>query len=200
MNSDNKSLVDFVTFFSTFCELNARGILSLPVAGFYNQEANQEEEKISLIVKKTYSSQANPEDIKQEFLKLIKDISLQQNISIELVSQHEQIYIRQSTKTGKTHAYAHIRVPRYEAFHGVVKELVAKNIKIVKIAGQDRLQIKCTNVKTPETLAQIINTTGKTGCSYLYGYKGISFFDVPVKKIPLFLGTVEGTVTFMHVF
>lgn len=212
LNSDNKSLVDFVTFFSTLCELNTRGIISLPVAGFYNQEVNQEDEKISLIVKKSVSTQAKPEEFKQEFLNLIKEIELlQRNTStesIEIVSQHEheQTYARQSTKKDKTYAYAHIRVPRYEAFYEVVKELVANEIKIAKIAGQDRLQIKCTaHTKDPEALAQTINTiTIKTDCSYLYGYKGISFFDVPTKKIPLFLDTVENTqgatVTFMHDF
>lgn len=210
-SSENKSLVDFITFFSMFCELNARGIISLPVAGFYNQEANQEEGKISLIVKKSASSQANLEEFKQEFLNLIKEIgSLQKNTSesIQLVSQHghEQIYARQSTKKNKTYAYAHIRTPRYEAFHGIVKELVAKGVKIAKIAGQNRLQIKCTtNTSDPEPLAQTIDTiTNQTDCSYLYGYKGIFFFDVATKKIPRFIEKVEnipGTrVTFMHDF
>ncbi len=211
LNSDNKSLVDFITFLSMFCELNARGIISLPVAGFYNQEANQEDEKISLIVKKSTSTQVNPEEFKQDFLNLIKKMGSHKNTStesIELVSQHEQeqIYARQSTKKNKIYAYAHIRVPRYEAFHGVVKELVTNEIKIAKIAGQDRLQIKCTaNIKDPEALTQTINTIAtKTDCSYLYGYKGTSFFDVPTKKIPLFLDTVKNTpaatVTFMHDF
>lgn len=95
---------------------------------------------------------------------------------------------------------------KMQAFHGIVKELVANEITIAKIAGQDHLQIKCTaNTKDSEALTQTINTiTTKTDCSYLYSYKGISFFDVSTKKIPLFLDTVENTpgatVTFMHDF
>lgn len=115
-NSQNRSLTDYATFFTATMEILVRSVLSAPVAWWYNQPQNQAAERIHLLVK-------------------TQDVDTLKNMdpTIEIIGKPQ---------LNNQHHYAHITVPRYEAFSIAVNQLIENNIKIQKIAGQDRIQFK----------------------------------------------------------
>jgi len=115
-----KSITDIITFLTTLTELCLRGIISWPVAYWYNQPENQAAEQTHLLVK-TVEEQLNYNHINQ---------------AINIQGTH--IYL---TKTGRM-CYQHITMPRYEQFTKISQQLVENDIEIVKIAGQDQIQFK----------------------------------------------------------
>ncbi len=119
-NTQKKSIADIVTFLTTFTELCLRGIVSWPVAYWYNQPQNQTTEQTHLLVK-TINRRPN-------YKKLSNDI--------EVLSTHLYRTIDDRIR------YQHITVPRYEKFKQVTQQLVDNNIEIVKISGQDQIQFK----------------------------------------------------------
>lgn len=119
-NSPDRSLADYVSFFTATIEILARSALSAPVAWWYNQPQNQAAERIHLLVKTQDSDK-------------LKNI----DPAIEMIEEPQV-----NNQSLKKYHYAHITVPRYEAFATAVNQLIESDIKIQKIAGQDRIQFK----------------------------------------------------------
>lgn len=117
----SKSLADYVTFLTTFCQLCARAAVSKPIAWWYNQPQNQAADKIHLLVKG---------DITAKKLQQIDK-------EITLVKTFEK-----DPKNTKQSPYVHITIPRYEAFAKVMNQLADNDIKVKKIASQECIQFK----------------------------------------------------------
>lgn len=116
----NKSLTDYVTFATAICQLMARGIVSKPIAWWYSKPQNVAADRIHILVKSTHDKAAL-EKIDSE----IKVLEVQEKVK----------------KNVKSH-YAHMTVPRYEAFATVVEKLISHDVAIRKIAGQESIQCK----------------------------------------------------------
>lgn len=178
-NSPDKTFADFVTLLTASTEILARTVLSAPVAWWYNQPQNQAADKTHLLVK----SKISPEDIKK----------LDDGISIINES-------RQKEKNETTYHYAHLTVPRYEAFAAVAHKLVENDVHIRKIAGQDRIQFKVE--VTDENIAKLPSVPLYTYKNHL-DTKKFAMIDVASKN---FNNTVESLkqndikIKFMHDF
>ncbi|KTC65658.1 Uncharacterised protein (plasmid) [Legionella adelaidensis] len=133
-NSEHKTLADCITFFVVSIDLIARGIVSAPIAYWYNQEADQAAPTSDIIVKKGKTSLADF----SEGLSLLHQV----NPNISLVDEDAPA-TRFSTKKQETYGYQRIRVPRYQGFLDAINTLHENGYQVAEIAGQKKVQIRC---------------------------------------------------------
>lgn len=119
--SPHKTVADFITFITVLCQLLTRMLIAKPIAWWYNQPQNQEDNKIHLIVKSKLTQ--------AQLKKIDPAIKVKQSLT------------KRNDRQRRAH-YTHITLPRYEAFTDMVKKLVKRNVQIKKIASQDRIQFK----------------------------------------------------------
>jgi hypothetical protein len=176
----HKSLTDYITFTTTFCQLIARAVVSKPIAWWYNQPQNQAADKIHLLVKGNVTS--------KQLQEIDKDIKLAKSF-------------KKDTKNKTQPQYAHITLPRYEAFAKVINQFVAQNISVKKIASQECIQFKVQeNGSTSFPL-------GKYRTLYSYqnhiDKKKTHMLDVPVRQLNKTVKSLKEdglTIKFMHDF
>lgn len=129
----NKSLADYVTFATAICQLVARAMVSKPIAWWYSQPQNAAAESIHILVKTVYDK-----DTLEKIDSEIKVLDIQEKV-----------------KGNQKKYYAHMTVPRYEAFAKVIEKLNNANVSIRKIAGQESIQCKVVcNEKSLQALKQ----------------------------------------------
>ncbi len=149
--SSSKSVADLVTAIMVSMDFIAKGILSLPVGGWYNQEANKEIETIDVVVKTSEDSDTSAEDFKHELYQKLRAVNgkLDEHEQFQIVQTEgtDNISSRRTDRDGKTpkhrvYAYAHLRLPRYIPFNKILKLFAKEGINARLIAGQSHIQIR----------------------------------------------------------
>lgn len=122
------------------------------------------------------------------------------------------IYTRQKPETSYSAVYARIKAPRYRQFKSIVEHLAKQNIHIRKIAGNDKVQIKClVQAEDEDALAPKIERLSKTKhMKPLYQYSDslhvnqrYCLFEVPVRNLHKTIQRIEKQdveVNFIHNF
>lgn len=211
---DNKSWVDWFSWKVVSWELWARKWLSKPLSYWYHQEDNTTAPSTDILVKFDAQNIDNPEDAKQLFTEYLTELSKEHAVSLV----DAQLYAKDAPKTntmGQTYTsvYARLNTPRYVDFQLAVRALAEKGIHVRKIAGQDRVQVKCIiDTDSDEKLSakkDVLKQTKKVDALYSYGdhihaNRQICLFDVPVKNLHKTLDRLEQQadvkVSFIHNF
>jgi hypothetical protein len=176
----SKSIADYVTFATTFCQLIARAVVSYPIAWWYNQPQNQAADRIHLLIKGKISD--------AQLKKIDKDITIQ-----------SKQYKEDKHQAGQQ--YTHLTIPRYEAFADIIKKLVKHKVHIQKIAGQDSIQVKVVATEAQNPKLDKFNT--------LYSYQNhldtnkTVLLDVPAKEMNNTINTLNKArigIKLMHDF
>lgn len=178
-DTPGKSFADYVTFTTAVGQLIARALVSKPIAWWYNQPQNQAAGKIHLLVKGKVTA-TKLQQIDKE-IKLVKSFKKEPN------------------KKNQPQ-YAHITIPRYEAFAKVINQLVESKIRIKKIASQECIQFKVQETGTELPL-------GKYRTLYSYqnhvDNKKTHMLDVPVGQLDKTVKSLKEdglTLKLMHDF
>ena len=194
-NSKNKSFTDIVTLFSFTIEFAVRRLLSFPADYMSNQVLDSAPDVTNIIIKmKGDDSGKSEKDLIEEFKSKIKKIRDSENLDIAIVkiNNQEQVFVKTS-KEQKQYVYAHLAVPRYEAFKLTADKLVEQNILIKKIAGQDHVQIRIDlNTQSEQEIESVITDLEHElpkGSKILYCYgdsidskKRVASLDVDVNN------------------
>lgn len=174
-------------------ELFARFWISKPLHAWYHSETNLVPPTTDVLVKFNVTNTRDPKQAEAAFRE--KLAAIQKDAKVEVVKKHthEHVYVKDH-KPGKsyTSVYALLQAPRYRAFQQSVKVLGENGIQVRKIAGQDRVQVKCLiEANSPAALQQRQEELTKVKDVkplYTYGdsiHKGRQFclFDVPAKNL-----------------
>ncbi len=210
---EHKTWVDWFSWTVVSCELWARKWISKPLSYWYHQENNEVPPSTDILVKFNAQDIDNPEDAKRLFQEQLAQV--EQEHAVHIVDTH--IYAKDSPKTkdGQTYTsvYARLRAPRYAAFQPVVRALGEQGIELRKIAGQDRVQVKCIidTDSADKLLAkkEALNQTKKIETRYSYwdhiqSNREICLVDAPVRNLHKTLKRLEKQddveVSFIHNF
>lgn len=180
--ANDKSFADFISAVMVSVDFIARGLLSLPVGGWYNQEANQEVETIDVICKTAIDGKGQQLEAERRLNERLANVnaSLSKESQFHVVSHagKEHLFSRDSSESetaekSKSYAYAHLRMARYLPFNTAVQELARNAVNTRIIAGNDHIQIRLkANNLTPETSEQLSQTLSATeGVRLLYDYQ-----------------------------
>ena len=130
-------------WFSWSCismELWARKWISKPLSYWFHQDTNLVPATTDVLVKFNANDCDDSEQAKAQFRQEME--GLNQKDKVVLVD--DDVYVKpKSAEKSYTSVYARLRVPRYAAFRVVVSDLDSHGIQLRKIAGQDRVQMKC---------------------------------------------------------
>lgn len=206
----SKTWGDWFSWKIVSIELWARKWISKPLSYWFHQDNNIVPATTDVLVKFNAEHCANPEEAKTQFKQQLSTLSQKDRIS--LVSQ--DIYVKeQSPGQSYSSVYARLRVPRYAAFQNVLTDLNRAGIQLRKIAGQERVQIKCQIEANDELGLQDAQNkmNDKVHQKPIYSYgdrvhngRQICLFDVHVRdlaKNTAELNQIENTkVMFIHNF
>ena len=200
----NTTWVDWFSWTVTSLELRARRWISKPLEYWFHQEGNTVFRTTDILVKLNTENVDSPEEAKALFKSKMAKLNPENHVAIV----KDDLYIK-TKSANKTHTsvYARLSVPRYKEFIPVLAELANQGIIVKKIAGQDKVQIKCFS-QSSETVAQ---QKLPTNIEHLYSYgdhihanRKICLFDAPVKNLHQTVAqlneTKDLTVEFIHNF
>lgn len=210
-SAKNKTWGDTFTYWYICFELGARSAVSSPLKYWFNQEGNVTPDVTDVLVKMHIeNNQHNEHEAKKEFRSKLSGLS-----GVSVVDD-QVFYKKPNKKNSKTNGtvYARIRAPRYKAFMNVVSELSNKEIKIRKIAAQDRVQVKfLIDHDSNEGVESEINRmcgslSGSADLLYTYGDglqpgRAFCLFDAPVRDLSKVIRLCESEKTkieFIHNF
>lgn len=198
-------------WFSWTCvslELRARHWISKPLSYWFHQDDNLVPATTDILVKFNSSDEHEPEAAKRLFKEKLGLLTPES--SVKLVA--DDVYAKPK-HPGKnyTSIYARLSVPRYMDFQAVVHALAKEGIHIRKIAGQDKVQVKCViDAADPVELSEaqaVLNQTKKVAPLYTYSddinpNRKFCLFDVPVENLDKTLRRLEkeSDVKFIHNF
>lgn len=205
--------VDWFTWKFVSFELSAKRLISRPLSFWFHQEDNIVPDKTQVLVKYKVTEAESPESAIEIFKNKIDALARVHNLSVV----GNDVYVKEKAKTneGKTYStvYARLNAPRYMAFQNAVREMGNEGIHLRKIAGQNRVQVKCNiNATNEESLAYTQECLRETRhLSPLYSYsdrihpnRSICLFDVPVRGLDKTLARIDKVkdveVTFIHNF
>lgn len=205
---ENPTWVDWFSWKCVSIELSIRRWLSKPLSYWFHQEGNQVPATTDILVKFDAYYTRGTEDAKTLFQEQLGEVA--KKYSVNLVDQ--QVYAKETNK-GYISVYARLSAPRYATFLPVVDALAKQQIHLRKIAGQDRVQVKCViNAKDEDervVCRETLNRTKKVTPLYVYGdsihpNRQVCLFDAPVRNLHKTLHQLqkeeETTVEFIHNF
>ncbi|KTC86134.1 MULTISPECIES: hypothetical protein [Legionella] len=234
---ENKTWVDWFTWKSLSIELWARRWISKPLSYWFHQDTNIVEPVTDIIVKYRAEGVNRKKDAKAQFRDLLaqangqlkdhlSDDEIGQDLEVSIVDN--EVYARkkmdnsQEQESSSTYVYARLRTPRYALFQPVIRALADQEIHVKKIAGQDRVQVKCVVTGSADEDAGVeeqlehkietLNTRARaTDATPLYTYgdrihdktRQVCLFDVPVMKLEETLDEFDeqgAEVRFIHNF
>lgn len=219
---ENKSWGDWFSWKLISLDLRLRHLICQPLKYFWYSETDNPVEPTTDVLVKLKVETDNPEVAKKELSSsLLKHLAeVKEDEGDEEVLKAPQVYdvYARDKKYSKDHisVYAHIQAPRYGTFQPLVEAMAAQDIHVRKIAGQNRVQVKCVAElddagKLP-SVSQPEEAEGgkKRDIHYLYNYSNridpkhrICLFDVPAKNLDQSLAQLEeeiGPVQFIHNF
>lgn len=182
--------ISWIDWFSWTCvslELRARRWISAPFSYFYHQDGSSTPAETEVLVKCRLNDVFDEDTAKEQFkatLARIENVSLASDATVHFKPA-------QNNKAYST-IYTRLSVPRYEAFMQTVSDLKTNGIDIRKIAGQDRVQLKCAidapDADALEKTQSRVNEQARQQPLYVYGdriknHRRICLFDIPVKDI-----------------
>lgn len=187
--SGSLTLADRFTYYFLSAELRFRSVLSKPLHNQFHQEENLIPATTDILVRYRSTSAIDEASAKEDFIKMIDGIKEQ--AQVEIVNQH--VYAKPQSE-GKDYlsTYALLSAPRYRAFCNTTGILSDKHIEIKKIAGNDRVQVKCNiDAANQEALAAAETALKKvknTNFLFAYGdsihaYRRTCLFSVPVSDL-----------------
>jgi hypothetical protein len=187
--SNNKTWGDWVTWKCVSFELLARRIVSIPLYYWFNQEGNVTPDTTDILVKYRAENIADSGQAKEKFKTQLEQASANEQglpkedkkVTAAIVDQQ---YVK-PMKDGKTYStvYARLRVPRYADFQPTLRALEAQDISLRKIAGQDRVQVKCLHAES-----DVKGALAQPSPIYSYGdrinaARKFHLFDMPVVNL-----------------
>jgi hypothetical protein len=181
----NKTWGDWFSWSCTSVELWARKWISKPLSYWFHQDTNLTPATTDILVKYNVDNAVGPKQAQEQF-------QLKVNALVDVSIVAEDVYVKQkSVHKSYTSVYARLRVPRYAAFQDVLKDLEENNIHLRKIAGQDRVQVKCLIDANSEEELQSAQDRLRAKAHkplYHYGdgihpYRRLCMFDVPVLEL-----------------
>lgn len=181
---------DWFTWKCLSIELHFRKWISKPLQQTFNNDSGGVPGTTEILVKYNVQDCSSPnqavESLKAELASLSEN-----NLPVRLVNN--QIYAKdKNPNKSYISVYARLQVPRYAAFKEVLSGLSEKQIHIRKIAGQDRVQVKCEiNAQDQPSLTQAQHQLNeKLNLEPLYFYsdslhsnRRICLFDLPVRDL-----------------
>ncbi len=205
------SLVDWFSWTCVSLELRARQWISRPFSYWFHQGDTSTPDKTDILVKYRAKEGENV----AEAQKLFRD-SLSQLIDSKLPLSivNDEVYAKKPSES-KSYitVFARLRVSRYMDFKPVMLALDEKQIHIRKIAGQDRIQVKCDiKAQDESTLEQSQLRVNEKSCQlpqYTYidridPYRRVSMFDFHVRELADRVKDLDrernSKVTFIHNF
>lgn len=204
----SKTWTDWFTWRVTSAELTARRFISKPFSYWFHQDTNTVPATTQAIVKYNTDELQDEVHAKEEFVKKIA--SLAATAQPKIINE---IYTKHNLNRSYTSIYAQLEMPRYAAFQDTVKELGKQGVMLRKIAGQERVQVKCeVTAEKPEQLPPQISQLDKLPqLNLLYNYGNrinqnarMCLFDVPVKNLHNTVDTLDAQqntkVKFIHNF
>lgn len=191
--------VDWFTWKVIAVELFSREWISKPLRYWFHQEENSTPAYTEVCVK--YQAHTlDPETAKQELRDKLQALA---SSSIHLLN--DEIFTKDQTHLNHGQAslstYARLQVPRYREFLAALKEMGHEGIYLRKIAGQERVQIKCkmqASIKLqPTSAAPLYSYTNRIEPSIKFG-----LFDAPVRNLHQTIAQIEEQVEvqFVHNF
>lgn len=188
-------------------ELFARKWISKPLSYWFHQDNNLVPATTDVLVKQRINNSDDVEAIMARFQQQLSSIN-----GVQVLDENVFIKPNQEGKSYKT-VYARLRVPRYDAFQQVLGELHKMDIQLKKIAGQDRVQVKCEiDAPDEQSLADAqtrINDKAAQTPIYSYGdsihpNRRLCMFDIHVRelaeKVEALNHTKNAKVKFIHNF
>lgn len=115
ISSDYFLMNTFIAMFHTV-EFTAKGLISLPIAAFYQDESHLEAETIRA---------------------LVHDPNIQ-------LTRFEETGVKTVTASLEDSRVQDIEMPRYMKFRDLIMEMTESGIEFITIAGQKRIQVQCT--------------------------------------------------------
>ncbi len=212
------SWVDWWSWKYVSLELFARKWISKPLQWIYSAvpEGKEGEEATPVtqvppvtdaIVKLKLPGQVPEAEAKKAMTDKLSNI-----LGVAVVDNH--VFVKPTKEeTNETSIYAYVRVPRYKAFIQTVKAMKEEDIHLRRIAGQDRIQIKCEQTASEQLTDEVpvAATKSDNEAKILYSYgdclhanRRILMFDAPIKNLDQTLDKLEsqdGTrIEFIHNF
>lgn len=171
-HSSNKTLDDFFSLLYYSIELPLKGLVATPVAWIYNSEANQAHETIDVLLsyKKTQGDETrNTKDITEKLTHAFDDIKVK-HAKAPLSSSNVLPPLSSFMKS--RYSFIKTTLPRYEPLMTSLKCLHQEGFTVEKVAGQEKIQLKC-QIRTKEKNTQILSPTlskAFKNASVLYHY------------------------------
>lgn len=112
----------------------------------------------------------------------------------------DELKSRVKINKNQTYVYARLTAPRYTDFHKAINALTEQGIYLRKIAGQDKVQVKCeviaSDAPSLRRAVDKINQTPDTTPLYTYqdginANRKLCLFDVPIKNLHSHLHQLE---------
>ncbi|MDR3441907.1 MAG: hypothetical protein P4L65_02705 [Legionella sp.] len=187
----NRTWVDWFSWKMISAELFTKKWVSKPLKYWFHQEGNEAPPATDILVKFDAIDVTDPEEAKRIFSERLAEIAKDHNVNLV----DDTLYVKDhKTKKGVTYTsvYARLEAPRYAAFQPVVCALGQQEIHLRKIAGQDRVQVKCTiDAQDADSLLakkEDLNKTKKVEALYTYKDRinpnhEICLFDVPIRNL-----------------
>jgi len=194
-------------------ELWMRRWISKPLSYWFHQDANLVPATTEVLVKFKDDESSDQRQAKKTFRAKITQIQAQ-TPAVSITG--EDVYVKENQNKSYLSVYARLTVPRYASFQTVVHELAEKDIHLRKIAGHDKVQVKCI-IDAPDENNYLLRRSElealKKGTSLLYTYgdnihpwRKFCLFDVDVHNLDKSLGRFtkhdqeEVSVQFIHNF
>ncbi len=207
-HASGKSVVDLISLFAVTIDFIARGIVSFPIGGWYNQEANKEIDTIEVICKTKVDGECDRARFLTVFqckLDMVNDeLKPEEKFTVVEHAGKAHLFSRQmecvDSKKKRTYAYAHLRLRRYMPFTQVLKALAKKNINTRLVAGQEHIQIRCVAEDGDPSLRQVSidKAVSLAGAKALYRYQNFinkqqTFFvlDVHTRHLATVIQAIE---------
>jgi hypothetical protein len=167
-------------------DLWARKWISKPLSYWFHQDKNLVSATTDILVKEHVQNRPDHE--------LVKSSCIEQYESIEGVQVVDKcIYLKPTSPSEySVSAYVRLRVPRYDSFQTVLHSLNEEGIQLRKIAGQERVQVKC-EIDAPDDIAledtqEKLNDIAAQKPIYSYGdsihpNRRLCMFDIHVRGL-----------------
>ncbi len=184
-NAESRSLDDIFTLLFLTIELPFRSLISTPIAWIYNSESNQAYETIDVLVEtkldaQTLDSSKLSNEIKIAFADARSKFPNPEFPSakinpLESANKDDAsiLFCHDQSSPNNSYTYALLKLPRYVPLQTYIQSLHEHGVDVKRIAGQEKVQIKCkvnyTGEQELENWRQQVNQI--KGCQLIYDYE-----------------------------
>ncbi|KTD75268.1 hypothetical protein [Legionella waltersii] len=183
---EHKTWGDWFSWTFISLDLWARKWISKPLSYWFHQDNNLVPATTDILVKERVDNSQDLEALKSSCIEHLESIE-----GVHVVDKN--VYFKPTPSTEyAVSAYARLRVPRYDSFQTVLNSLNDEGIQLRKIAGQDRVQVKCeinaSNDIDLEDTQEKLNDIVAQKPLYSYGdsihpYRRLCMFDIHVREL-----------------